>query len=324
MVEGHSLLDEPHCVPRLRQTIRSLPREGRRILFSVVEGLVRRRDRAIELTEAFCLEEHSRYTWRVLGGQQFRSNVGVPGAEGLGLNHIQQMWIAYNTLRDDRDREEHAWSCAKFTASTMAPKGIQKIDHQEMARRREEDARHQLIRDGAYYWATGKIAQRTVLAAKRRDEGVLIPLKSHEELEDEMRMWVSGDMDKHDKIVEEFKSRLISEHQRAQREQEERRRALELALREEPVRAIPLVGLTAAEVQERVGHHRFGVRPVYDQGKNERLREKIESEVGPGEIRVQGRRMVAPHVTLEGDGDTLTLQERVAMRKVPYGSRRSE
>jgi hypothetical protein len=292
------------------------------LLFSIVQGLLLRRDRALELTEAFCLEEQSRYTWRVLGGDNFLRNIGVPGVSLLGLNHIQQMWLAYNTIRDEREQENHSWACAKFTASTMAPKGVQKIDHQEMARRREDEAQHQLVRDGAYYWAIGKIAERNVLSKKRRDEGIMLPLKSHEELEDEMRLWVSGDMDKHDQVVEDFKSRLIAEHERSKRLQEERRRALELALREESVQAVPLVGLTAAEVHQRIGHQRMGVRPIYDQGKNERVRAKIESEVSPGDIRVRGRQMIAPEVRLDEDGDTLTLQEQVAARRVPYGSGR--
>lgn len=290
------------------------------MLFSILQGLLLRRDRAVELTEAFCLEELSIYMWRTGGGRSFMSNLGIDGVQGLGLNHVQQMWMAYHELDDLRTEFENAWSCAKLTTSSMAPDGIKKIEAQEANKKREEAARKQLLLDGSYYWAVGRLADRSALNQKRKEQGIILPLKSHEELEEEMRTWVTGEQDIHDQVVAEFKARMRAKHEEAKQRQAQRRAALEEALEMESIKAVPLVGYTASQVQQMLGGTSSGTRMVYDQSSHARLRTKIESEVVPGDIRVQGRRLVAPQIDLDEDGDTLTLQDRVSRRQVLYRS----
>jgi len=331
MVDGHVVLGDHRVAPRLYKAFASLPGRTQKILFSLVEGLTRRRDRAIEMIEAFCLESSSRFWWRSTGGDLDKARAGVPSTQSLSMNRIQQVWVAFNHTEDRRLEDEHIWECAKLTASSMAPKGVQKIEQREARFQRRENDRRQRIMDSAFYWVTGKTNNPRALLEGIEQSGMEFSLKSVDTLEEEFRRWVVGDMDIHDQVVQAYKGRILEQRERHQRELEERRDQLRTAVLTESIQPVSLRGYTAAEVREmmnRRGGPIPGITVVYDEPKHEQLDKYLDEPKGESLVRDVGGRLVGPRVNLSPDGDNVTLTQRVsrppAYTKRPSGGRERE
>ena len=269
MIDGVSLLGKDESIPHIRNFLRDRIRPNvLNLLFYQVLGFFARVDRAIEATTAYCYEHTSRYRWRTSqrGGLLFR---GVPGGERLGTNVVQSIWLAFNEVEDQRVADENQWELFKFIASTNAPKAVKKIDAGDKQRRQSEEARRQAALDRYYYFYHGVIdasgyrkgAAEDALGA--RVEGP----KSVEELEDEMKRWVSGDQDEHDRIIAAYKDGIRQRQRQAKEEQEQRRLAFQAERdrmeREAPMRGPqPLVGLTAEQLQRVLSERQPGLSTV--------------------------------------------------------------
>lgn len=322
LVDGYSLLMESHAVPRLARLVARLPSRTRELLFSLVMGLFNRQNQAGAAAESFLYEDHSRSMWRTYGGSLPTQHAGIPGVERIGTNYLQRMWIAFNTAEDGREAGEMQWEGFKLMASAMAPKGIKKLDQRDRQIRADEVDRRQRVHDRFFYSKLGYVTpDGQVLDPRLKDlPGVtIIGAKSAEDLADEMKRWVKGEDDQHDRVVREYKDRIREGHDRIQRERETR---LEL-IRQEAARRghdlsvpTPLVGYTAgqlAEILQKRGAGTPGVRRV-DVGPNaESIYQKyLAEEPDAGILQVEGELLKSP------DGGRLARE--VAQRQVPFGS----
>jgi hypothetical protein len=203
LLDGHNLLAEPHAASRVGGVLRRLPRGVIEALGSVAVGLLRRVRRARLYTEAFCYEAATRYLWKGLGSKSPAGRFGIPGTEHMGTNEVQTLWVAYNEMEDFRAQSDALWEAAKLIASSNAPKAVQKIDQKESQRRRDENARRQRVMDHAFYYSKGMVDEKGLVKAGvvEGQASYVHGAQTEEELAEEMRRWVEGEEDWHDRVV---------------------------------------------------------------------------------------------------------------------------
>ncbi len=325
MVDGHNVLGQDWMVPRFADLFQRLPPVVREILFTQVLGLFARARAAIRATEAYIHENTSRYSWKTIGPDP-RLNTGVAGAQSLGLNHIQRMWVAFNDNEDRRIVQEAGWEGFKLSAIGTAPKAIQKLDEGDRRRHEEEDARRQMLRDRYYYWKAGVVPDS--IFDEGSAEGTRISAsKSAQDLEAEMQQWVSGEHDEHDLIVAQYKQRISD-----RMHQDEQERRLRVAALQEKRHEIEeygiggptqLVAYTPEQLQEMlaqrgegggpstrfIGPERDDQRYLYDR--------YLTAEESAAGLKVVGGKIVHPHS--DPNKDARTLDQLVKGRQVKMG-----
>jgi hypothetical protein len=315
MANGYCLLGEVHAVPRMALFIRKLPRTVRDILISLITGLFTRQSKAVSAVEPYCYEALSRFRWKSFGGQLPTAHSGIPGVERLGTNYVQRMWIFYNEIEDQKIQEETMWEGFKLTASAQSPKGVKKIDQRDRQRRQNEEQKRQALQDRFYYTQIG-VLKPEVHAGLDENAPRLVGPKSVDELEDEMRRWVTGEEDWHDKIVNEYKRQVVQRYMQEKREREARLAVLRAQVEQGPLLAVPLVGYTMEQIQEILKFRQPGlpgVRQVFPGSHSDReyLYEKyLEKSPDSGLLEVQDGKLVPR----EGTG----LTDQIAQRSVPF------
>ena len=157
MINGKIVLNEPNTPVRVFEALEKVPARAIDILYSVVLGLLKRTDRAFEGLEAYFYETSSRNKWKSVSSDFTSLTMGIPGAENLGLNLLQRLWVLYNRSEDERLTLRNSWEGFKLVASSNSPKGVSKIDQRDTQRSREEDERRQSIMDRYYYYRTGVV-----------------------------------------------------------------------------------------------------------------------------------------------------------------------
>lgn len=215
MVDGQILLGETAHLKRAYDMFRALPNKALLKLCSMVTALVRRANQTVNAVESFCLEEVSRSMWIQNGSRvpDWDSFAGLPNARLIGVNYAQKMWIAYNYIEDMKLAESRAWSHSKLVASAQNPKGIKKLDMSDKSRQeRETESRNETM-DLFYYRTIGIIDDDDTLADGTR---VKRKKKSYFELAEEYRKWVEGDEDLHDRVVREYKEKIMLEFEARQ------------------------------------------------------------------------------------------------------------
>lgn len=327
MVNGRCILDEPHLAPRLFMMLQALPRRALGVLFSTFLGLLNRMKRAEDAIEPFMYETGSRLKWQALGGDIKNLHLGVPGAERLGMNLLQQIWVTFNRAEDVRLDFENQWEGFKLVASSNSPKGVRKIDQKDAQRKKDEDKRRQSVMDRYFYYRVGVVDREGYLKHRDRDlvGSKLVPTKTVEELEDEMKRWVSGEFDEHDRIVEGYKQRILARQAEVEAEREERRRQLAAEAERranEGFEPTPLIGLTQEQLArilaERDRGRPSGARTVYDDDffRSKQAVDKHIRRPDSGRLQVQDGRLVDPRFNPEGY--QRSLQEMIEDRQVGY------
>ncbi len=324
MVDGISLLEETHSAVRMMTSLRRLPRSVRDILYSVVLGLFNRQQQAQEGAEAYSYEILSRYHWSSYGCKWLEKASGVPGAERLGLNAVQSTWIALNVFQDQKEQRDLIWESAKLVASAQSPKGVKKLDQHDKDTAEREKGRRQQVMDRFFYYRKGlvDVEGRSPDGGKAYEVGP----KTVEQLEDEMKRWVTGEYDWHDAVVAEYK------HQagvRMKAEEDARIHRLEALQRESvrrerelPTVTTPLVGYKAEDLQRilrdrqqgPVGARRVHINEKDRQWHYERYLAQPES---PGLLQESGGRLVEVQPESE-------LDRQLADRQVPFTTRKED
>lgn len=329
MVNGYSILDQPHMTPRIHEMLKALPKRAFQIVFSTFSGLLNRQNKAEEAIEAFMYESHSRTKWRSARGDYIRLLQGIPGAERLGMNSIQKIWTLFNDAEDRRIAFDNQWEGFKLVASSNSPKGVKKIDEKDAQNRRSEDERRQQVMDRYYYYRKGLVTRDGYSKDENREViGNGMGPKSVEQLEEEMRKAIAGELDEHDMIVESYKQRILDKQAQMEAERAERRRRLD-AEAEERMKAgfevTPLVGYTQEQMQSIIaqrnpGRSAAGVRHFYDEEQVSAQR-RMDRHVRPaaaGNLEVRDGRLVDTKGNPQQD--MKTLQALVEERKVAYGN----
>lgn len=254
LVDGQVLLEDSRAALVVREILRDVHSGVLRILFSIFHGLYNRVNTALRRVESYCYETYSRTFWRMCGGQHpgREDFTGVPGSSRLGMNSIQKVWVAFNVAEDERLSDQVAWEHAKLIASAQAPKGIKRIDQADKRRLQKEEERRRAVQDRMYWEAVGRPDMLDRVTIRR-------PVTVEDLIED-MRKWVAGEKDEHDRIVDEYKNKIRERFESEMRAREEARRKLE---KEAPLGS-PLVGLDASSIPTKQG--RRGVSTVFEDG----------------------------------------------------------
>ena len=316
ILDGYVLLGEAHAVPRVYQIVRELPRPVKDVLFSLVLGLFNRQGKAIRAAEAYCYEAVARYKWKACGGRL--RPPGLPGAKTLGVTPVQEMWTAFNVAEDLHQQDEAMWGGFKLVTSASSPKGIKKIDAADQQRHRSEEERRHAIMDRFYYTRMGVLLDDGKPKANSQEAQVLGP-KSPDDLAEEMRKWVTGEEDWHDRVVTEYKTRVSNAYAQSKVEQEERQRVLERIRQEQQgdqQTLTPMIAYTPEQLQallrDRDPGRAAGVRWVAGgQHPRDHIYEKfLERAPDAGNLQVQDGKLVV--------AENRDLTEQVDDRQVVF------
>ena len=325
MIDGFIFLGEKNYAHYVYQQIQHLPRKMITRLFRLVVKLTRKVSEQHSLVEAFFYEEQSRSLWSQIKHLALPSDKvsGIIGSETIGINHIQRIWVSLNNYRDTVIEERKEWANAKFIASASAPKGVDKINKKEQSALQQEENTRKRFLDEFFYRQTGVITDEEENPTSNR---VIKTASTPDELEDEMRRWVSGEHDNHDKIVSAYKNKIKQKHEIELRERQQRvadvRRELEEE-GEETISLSPLIGYTNDQLKDllvKKGHNADGSRVsrVMYQDQTVNLYNKhVDQNAGTGKLKVKDGKIVVK-------GQDNSLMEDVAKRSVKGGVKDNE
>lgn len=323
MINGQLTLGHANAPVLLHHAISGLPKGVLDVLYHTVLGLSNRKDKAIEAIEAFCLEASSRALWKQLGQGGFPrdSFSGVPGAEKLGSNVVQRLWTVYNEFEDQRIVELSVWAQSKFMVSPHAPKGIKSLDAKDRQQFETEKADKQRVLDRFFYTAIGLYGED---GKKLKEFDLVQQASTPEELEDEMKRWLAGDMDAHDRVVTEYKAKIVAKKEAGRQERQQRLAAARERAQEagEDTEAMSLIGYAPEQVravlEQRRGGRPAGAQFIAD-GKHDYVYEKYLSEAAEkGPLRVVDGQIE------QIDSDPDAINRQLAGRKVKTTHRRED
>lgn len=253
MAEGHFFLANQEAVPFLYGKYQAFRPPQLKVLTHVLNSLSKQQLECYDLIEAFCMEPVSRAMWKQTNGvYPSTAFSGLPGTDQVGMNIVQKLWVAHNRVEDIREQIEIDWTHAKFIASATAPKGIEQLNQKEKTVREAERTRKQEVFDKTYYKWLGYLREDgTVLGSSLP---TFRQASTPDELADEMRKWVSGEMDSHDRVVADYKRRILENYER---DIEARRQSIEAARQQseeagEDPNTLKLVGYTLDQLRDRV------------------------------------------------------------------------
>lgn len=232
----------------------ALPRAAQQKVVRHLSEVNRRANRAALLVEPFVMENQSRMRWVQVKGLDL-SGTAVTGFEGtasLGLNWGQLTWRALNQFQDLRENAEREWENAKFVASSMAGKGMQKVYSADKRRRQDALAEQLERREKVIRFAL----LNEPLDTPKRDGTVLVA-RTVTELADQLDRDLKGEKDWHDKVIEDHENRVRGDmEQRAQIIHEARAEHIREFGDRPIVTSTTSTGLSRAEVQRRLSERR--------------------------------------------------------------------
>ena len=262
MIEGISLLEEKNTSALLYPLLEDIHPVSLDALVSVVMGLNKRYKTASHDVHCYVYENISRKLWINVGRRWPCTDMmtGIPGSERLGVNNVQQFWFSWNEQEDKRKDQEWNWNLVKNQMAPHAPKGVQKLDKKDKQYEEKRAKEYQKILDTFYY---------TKLGTLKKDESIDIvdgtyirSASSVDELQEDMRKWVAGELDEHDKIVASYKAQVLKKLQDEDARKEERLRMVEEERRRQEaelgVPGKPIVGYTLdqiKDIQRERGHN---------------------------------------------------------------------
>lgn len=323
MINGRSVLGQDHAVPFLADYIRKLPLNVVDILFTQLLGLWMRVGIAIDDAQVYCFETTSRYAWKSNAASNF-VKYGVPGAENLGPNAVQRIWVAYNEMEDRKRDDETRWEGFKLVASSNAPKAITKMDKRDKQRREDEFNQREKDLDHFYYKKLRVVSDTGEILAGGGSQRIQGP-KTVEDLEDEMRRWVTGDADLHDAVVNDYKDRIRQKHEQQRRQREQYRLRLqqkrdEMGWEGADFKPQPLVALTAEQLQATLRQRQggpAGVAFIHQAPQEERVFRKYVKAPDAGGLHVVDGKVVDPKS--QSQTDQRTLNELIKGRNPAFG-----
>jgi hypothetical protein len=213
MVDGVNVLAEQDSwVIEAAKLFDGLEDGARKKVIRYMSEINRRANRAVLITEAYCLENVSRLRWAQYRGLDLTSPAvtGLLGTPRLGLNWAQLTWRALNYFEDLRDKTEREWENAKFVASAMAgSKGMAQVNGRDKQRREQERTERMSRRD--------KVLRAALLGEDPRGEAKagapMTVARTVEELANQLEKDLRGEKDWHDQVVEAHEKRAREEYQ---------------------------------------------------------------------------------------------------------------
>jgi hypothetical protein len=214
----------------------------------------RRANRAVLLVEPYIMEHKSRLRWMQVKGLDLSTTAvtGFEGSQSLGLNWGQLTWRALNHLEDLKENAEREWENAKFVASSMAGKGMQRIYSAD--KRRRQDAKTEAVE------RREKILRYALLnepLEEQKQQGNVVVARTVGELTDQLERDLKGEKDWHDRVIEDHETRIRSDLQQRSQAIHEARAAHIREFGDRPVIVgTDMTGLSRADVQKRIAERR--------------------------------------------------------------------
>ena len=324
MVDGIVLLDSPLAHRVLFDVLMRSSKALIRAIVGTLYGFFLRVKEANYYLEAYLYEAESRRLWGGLGSGQYslHSKTSIPGIQSLGLNSLQSAWVAWNGLEDLRDQQDYVWSNTKVLVSLQSHKSYEKLSNRDKTREENESGRRASAREAAVH----RFLHGEPRAPEDRIAGKsLQKARTNDELEEEMRRWIQGDLDWHDQVVENYKNRIRQEQEDRERQKLEvmaelraRRAAEEQDLGVEKPLLRPISPEQMAEMMK--GHSSGSKFIVEADAVSRTFNRFIRPTVEPGNLSVNayGQIVEQPPVVPAGKEPGASLAEQVAARKVVH------
>jgi hypothetical protein len=278
-------------------------------LYSIVIGLRKRFERALDLVECFCYEPYSRSFWRMASSKGF-----TDGED----NNVRKIWVAHNLADDEYYRDLKTWEHTKAQVASMTGKGAQHLtkelkkisDNEEERRRKHVKKTIDKLIFGEYRPAKKVTIE---VGGKTFEVDHIESASSFDELEDEMARFIKGEKDAHDVIVDEYFRKIRERQENLKREYEEAvAKARESSGGLSLTGSMNMVGYTAEQLKELGVSQSSGVKVSSDSSPTaDHLYNKIISEeIKPGWLSTAG----VPE-KLGQDSGTTSLQGKIQARK---------
>jgi hypothetical protein len=258
LVDGVNVLKaRDERLHELAEFFGSLPKEAQQKVVRHLSEINRRANRAVLLVEPYMLENRSRMRWVQVKGLDLSATAitGFEGTQSLGLNWGQLSWRALNNLEDLRENAEREWENAKFVASSMAGKGMQRIYNADK-RRRQEARTEQIER-------REKILRFALLNEpmdEQKQTGTVLVARSVAELTKQLERDLTGEKDWHDRVIEDHENRVRANlDQRAQAINEARAAHIREFGDRPIIAGTDMSGLSRSEVQKRIAERRVEI-----------------------------------------------------------------
>jgi len=172
--------------------------------------------KAQDYLEPFSYELESRNIWR---NWRAMSSVGEPLP--MRLNDFQIYWASWNQLEDEKIATKTEWEQALLITSAFNSKGAKEIRSGWESNDAEEKQYREALMKDAHRGIVGTVEQRRSQARRN----------NFDDLREQMRKWVAGEEDEHDRIVREYKQSMYRkielEKERAEQARERNRRMVE-------------------------------------------------------------------------------------------------
>jgi hypothetical protein len=251
LVDGINVLkNRDEHLGELSEFFGGLPKGAQNRVVRQLSDINRRATRAVLLVEPFVFENQSRLRWVQVKGLDLSATAvtGFEGSETLGLNWGQLTWRALNHLEDIKENAEREWENAKFIASSMAGKGMQRVYSADKRRRQDAKAEQVERRE--------KIIRLALLnepIEDQKQQGNVTVARTVGELTDQLERDLKGEKDWHDRVIEEHENRVRSDMQQRTHAIHEARAAHIQQFGDRPIiAATNMSGLSRAEVQKRL------------------------------------------------------------------------
>lgn len=193
--------------------------------------LIKKEEDTFKALEPFLYTSESRDLWSKTKAKRYMGEVVFTAP----LNQIQTYWVSWNMEEDARMERKQSWDQTMLLASSLNPKGVKTI-REKWYRQDEEILEQRKNILNAYLDTKGASSSLKRVTKKESEE---------ERLKREFRMWIEGEQDEHDKIVQSYKNEMMANIQNMQKRQEELRNMnRQRAREEESLKIDKLVGLT--------------------------------------------------------------------------------
>lgn len=290
MIDGQVVMGDEKALYRLYKMISSLPNSLRISLFSLAMSLIQRMDKAVSRTEAFLYETESRYLWKSEGRDAvYRSTLSDHSKSSF--NPVQKLWLYFNTVEDERDQYNQTWTMAKFQIGPHAPKSIQKLNQKDKQQEESLEKRRESVRALMYYTALGVLGPD---GEEKKDQGPYQEFHvayTVEELQEQMRQWVAGEKDNHDRTVDAIKAKIRYERESEKAEQAKRQAELARIMEEEGITGSTLRPMSQEDAEGILSRLRDrsstpGAKKIFqDDGHNSAYEKYIKNNPDVGVLR---------------------------------------
>ena len=218
-IDGKSVLENRHeSIPDLVEYLRSLPHALIIKILKAINSVNIDYSKSVSFLEGYSYTQRSRYLWSFFDPYNRSSYLGIRGLDDVGLNSLQENWIAINKRLDEEDTYDKEFNNAILIVSASNGKGAQNLQKNYNSRRRELKE----LRDEISTY--GYDRKREEENDKKRDQWTA-PLNSKEDLVRELYRQMSGKKDRHDlymdKWVENQKRKAEEAKRRVEEKQEE-------------------------------------------------------------------------------------------------------